>query len=1690
MVIDRAHGFASSRALVVGIAQYRDGFRALRNAAADARAVGERLVAQGYDVTTLLDESATATAILAQFATLETRALENERVVFYFAGHGVALNGDVGPEGYLIPANAHLARVDTYLQMRAIHDRLLALPCRHLLAILDCCFAGSFRWSSSRDVAQPVATLYRQQYDRFVRDRAWQVLTSAGSDENALDFSIDRRGATEHSPFAQKLLDALDGTTDRLRGELITATKLYVYLRDAIEEPTRQTPGIFPLGKHDKGEYIFQPPSLDLELPPAPELTPANNPFQGLASFDESREKLFFGRDDEIAKLVTVVDNAPLAIVVAASGAGKSSLVQAGLLPRCRSRAWQISPIVRPGERPVAALEQALAAVPGSTARLLIVVDQLEELATMCRDDQQRREFLARLAKLGASEPDRYRVVATLRADFEPFVRERLPDTPWTRVPLARLRPDELRKVIECPAATKAVFFEPGLVDEMLNAVDGQPEVLPLLSHVLAELYNECAAADEPSRTLMRAVYDHFGGVAGSIAKAARSVYERLVADEPLAAATARNVILRMIDSGPGALARRRVRRDELVYSDDEENARVDRLLARFVDARLVSVSSQDNVAYAEPVHDALLQRWVQVDQWLEQIKPVRQLQADLALAARAWSRDNRARGLLWTADPRLDSILPHLDRPQGWLNRTETEFVRQSVALRKARRRRTSAIVGAVGALLATAATVAWIQRGHARDEAEHARQSAREAENRTLLETARLASLLAHQSGGGCAARLHALAAALPHVERRESLPAPIIQGLIDSIDSELCPRVLRTGSGIDDLEGASIVFSPDGKQVLTVVQASGHSVASVLDVAAGRELQTFPHAGLVIPDGVHVVSRMDNGDAQIWEAATHTSVAILSTHPVGVAELVISPAGNRVATWLNDGRVQIWRLDGAELMATLPGTSATPPIFSPRGEFLITTTFEGAASIAHVWDALAGPSFGSVKLGDDVTARAVTADGYAVTALVGPRVMRIALGRGERDWIAIDLENKALHLYDATLDGRRFAVSAGGDIAIWGLWPHRRLIDLHHGEANASRYNAPGHLNVRLFTTEELKFSPRGSKLLMRDAHQVEVWDTTTGEQLATFPSSDDHGPIDVAWSPDERQIAAISSDGAVLVWQLPVRRRFSTGPESPYAAVTAPDGARIVTVDRAKLSERSFLPAPHAFPSGSHRFVSYGAGVIFVSDAASRRPIRAVGRHSGDYAAVLSADGRYLVVTGEAADIATILDLETSQPVRTLQWSDAGQSAMGFSRDGTSLITTGGDQVVRIWSVHGQQDPVTIDVSTDQAREGVVHHAALAPDGQHVLTAGSDGIARIWDVASKTVVTRLPHGGIVYSAAFSSDGSRIVTAGSGGVAIWSADGTRIATLASGVDVRLAEFTPDGAYVVIGPDMTVPASEQLDLTNERVTDDRARLIPVGDAALLDAACREVDGVTSTGGLTGGQLAAIHQDCTRRLANADNEAMAGARRAEAVDQLQIASWKLGVDHVGALEAGIVALALFSAAGDARGKTTATWVVAVATALGHDLAKARARLGAEAAASDQSMLVDLATFAEEEMFRPDVARALLEGAATFAGDDPRMAEFRAEVLLAEGQYKQCLTESSALLGGTPDGPTRVVMLAFKWAAKVELFNRVDLQIAQELLAAYRALIGRILATFFVEKPCGRNRTEPLWRVAGSPSCR
>ncbi|NEO21661.1 caspase family protein, partial [Moorena sp. SIO4A5] len=164
--------FSRNLALIIGINNYTNGISPLNTAVNDAKKLVEILREKhDYEVWECLYEVATLSNFHKfLFHTLPEQVTENDRLLFYFAGHGVALNGDDGPAGYLIPQDAKLGNTNSYLPMTKLHDALSQLPCRHFLGILDCCFAGAFRWSNTRDLLTSPEVIHQERYDRFITD--------------------------------------------------------------------------------------------------------------------------------------------------------------------------------------------------------------------------------------------------------------------------------------------------------------------------------------------------------------------------------------------------------------------------------------------------------------------------------------------------------------------------------------------------------------------------------------------------------------------------------------------------------------------------------------------------------------------------------------------------------------------------------------------------------------------------------------------------------------------------------------------------------------------------------------------------------------------------------------------------------------------------------------------------------------------------------------------------------------------------------------------------------------------------------------------------------------------------------------------------------------------------------------------------------------------------------------------------------------------------------------------------------------------------------------------------------------------------------------------------------------------------------------------------------------------------------
>lgn len=741
----------SRLAVLIGIDDYQNGVPKLRNAKNDVRAVGEILRRDhGYTVRQVVNTDATLAKLKALFEELAEQVTAQHHVIIYFAGHGIALETEEdhdGPQGFLLPQDASRADVRTYLSMSELQDWLMKLgKCSHLLLFLDCCFAGTFRWSSTRSLATHPVRLYRERFERYVRDPTWQVITSAAHDETALDTvaggKLGQRDARQaNSPFAAALCDGLNGAADFRVGDrpgdgVIVASELHLYLESRFAQLERQggvahakprqvqRPMLWSVAGRDKGQFIFIVPGRSPALlESALELNEPNNPYRGLEPYNQEHAALFFGRQEITTKLFAHVCSRQLTVVLGVSGSGKSSLVRAGLLPRFKATPQcRILPVVRPGAKPLAALSAVGAALstPGldlpsaitaacqanATDLFLLVIDQLEELITMESSAAELRDFFEQLARASQLAGERLRIVMTLRSDYEPHFAALLPvqaDSP-PRFLVPSLSREELRDVIEGPAVERVLYFEPpALVTRLIDEVADMPGALPLLSFALSEMYRSFLRRSPGDRTL-RPQDMAFNGVAGALSRRADEIYESL--DRPYQLVL-RYLMLRMVTLEGGEPARRRVMLAELIY-DGLQTERVNHVRKVMLDARLL-VSGNDptsgngaqDASFVEPAHDKLVVGWPALKTFIKEERDSLPLQRRLTQAAKDWGGIGGDPRRLWAADPRLPQILPLLQERPERFNLEERAFINASEALRRSQRLFNTTLVATIIAVL-----------------------------------------------------------------------------------------------------------------------------------------------------------------------------------------------------------------------------------------------------------------------------------------------------------------------------------------------------------------------------------------------------------------------------------------------------------------------------------------------------------------------------------------------------------------------------------------------------------------------------------------------------------------------------------------------------------------------------------------------------------------------------------------------------------------------------------------------------------------------------------------------------------------------------------------------------------------------------------------------------------------------------
>ncbi len=1102
------------------------------------------------------------------------------------------------------------------------------------------------------------------------------------------------------------------------------------------------------------------------EPPPAPrDAGPEVNPYRGLTAFGEDDAGFFVGREDEVARLAERLRGRRLLAVVGPSGSGKSSLVAAGLVPALRRDTavdWRITTLT-PGARPLAALAAAVARVvppssgrPGAGAlgtdpaalrraldgalpdgdahRVLLVIDQFEEAFTLA-EVEERSAFFDAIADATTLPGGRVWVVTAMRADFysrcadHPALRDLVAANQFLVGPMS---PAALRRVIEVPARRAGLTLEAGLTKRILGDLAGRPGALPLLQHLLFELWHR-----RRGRELTLEAYAASGGVEGAVSRRAEEVFTALT---PGQHDVARQVLLRLTQPGEGTEdTRRRAEMRELALSPDQHRD-VDAVVGAFTAARLFTTGRDGSSGRptVEVAHEALIRTWPRLRGWLDEARDRLRAQHRLTQAVEEWERSNRDEAHLY----RGVLLSEWRERGPDTLNDRERAFLAASAYAAdrelRARRRRTRTVIAGLASglvLVGGAGAFALVQRNDAQDQQRVAevRQLAAEARAQLAVDPER-SLLLALEA------------------YRRE--PLPEAEGALRQavFDSHVRTRTELPGASIAQVVPVGgdriAVLSADREAFVWSSAASGPAtpVAGAQDVTA---IAALPGGGLLAGDGDGGVTR--------WRDVTGAPVRRSPTGAPVVA-IAADARGQTAAVAREGGRV--------ELLDVATGRTTRVLGSLPGGVYHLAMTPDGAR--------VAAGAEGEVRVWDAATGRAVptgldTPDSYFEVA-ISPDGRRVATAGIVGTWL-IDLGSKrGIPLVGH--DGSTSAVAFGGDgrfVATGGSFGDVRIWD---GRDGTQQQVLRGHLSGARSVT----FRDDGTVVSGGEDGTVRTWAWRAGLPTVVATGAEEFpvNPGGLAVSSDGR-VAVTATATGVKRWRLgatPASRMLLPLREQPWAASLDADSSSGIVIVAGRPSPVN-APGIATALARLDRRTDVGwaavAGDLLVTRTApaSGVPELRAGPRSGggtrtliaDAALVssaVSADGR--VVAAGLADGRLAWFDTVSGERHDLPGHAGAVVGLAVAADGSRIASGGEDQTVRLWDTRTGGSEVL------RGHRGLVGEVRFTAGDARVLSAGGDGV-RLWDATDASLLLAFPRTE-VNAAGISADGTRIVAASAQG------------------------------------------------------------------------------------------------------------------------------------------------------------------------------------------------------------------------------------------------------------------------------------------------------------------------------------
>jgi WD40 repeat protein len=1199
-------------------------------------------------------------------------------------------------------------------------------------------------------------------------------------------------------------------------------------------------------------------------------------PYRGLNAFREEDAEFFFGREDFVDSLESTLRAHTFVAVVGPSGSGKSSAVRAGLVPRLRRSihgvVWEVVTFL-PSDRPLRAAAAALLPLlepdmsetdrlseigklagllegntvtlgdvarrvlekQSGTNRLLIIVDQWEELYTLCHNLNERRTFVGQVIH-ASGQVEGISVVLTLRGDFfgHALVYRPLADAlQQAVVNLGPMTNEELKQCITRPADKIGLTFEPGLVARILEDVQQEPGSLPLLEFVLTLLWEARSGG-----RLLHETYEKMGGLRGAIASKADEIFDLL---SPKDREIARRIFLRLIRPGDGTEdTSRRTLSSELGADEDKKVVR------QLTGARLLVAGFEDALHQEtiEIAHEALIRNWDRLKTWLNEDREFLLWRQRLRAAIAEWKRVGSDAGALLRGIP-LSEAIGWLSRRANDLTADEAEYIRTSrehqererfVQERLRRRVVLTLTMGlALSLVLAAGVGLLWRRTEHER-EAALARQLAAQAQ--ILLEQ-----------------RPQALEQSiLLAAESLRRQPSGEAAGTLSDALARARRRAFSFATANVSPGEASI--SPDGRYFAGVGKEGDESAVIVWQTADGTSVDLLRPGVLkservsnLLWDDTGKMLAFAHGDQVEVREPEHPERAIGLPPHGRISVVALSSQGNIAATAADDERVRIWDLAAPQHPLAIIQHSPTYPEvtairFSVDGHYLITAGRDG---VARIWDwrVSTTSAIHSVEDHRSLNLVAVSMDGqYLATGSWGgvTRLWEFRTGKELASIAHDDVINMVMFSPDS-----RYLITCSDDNTVRILEvPTRRMhVTVRHGD------------RVSAFSID-----PDGRYLATAsDDSTARLWDISTGKELARLVHTEP--VISVAFAPGGT-LVSVTADNSVSQWDIghdatpshefgltaeanPIA--FST--DSAYVAVASKNPTVAFEKTRDNIVQVTSFSGKETVQRLRHEssvswlaFTSGGKVLVALSD---RGQVRAWEVPAGlevkriDGVKSISPDGRYAIISGQDK-IDRLVDISTQNEVaqlvhdgdidaRDIVFSSNGQylaARVGESASARPILlleTRGGKWVAKLEGpptgaikavsplghyliaagVAGNTESANLQVlfANGDVREMAVPatkvKVTISNDDRYAAFTIDDGKVVVFTTWEWSAAAKFSPGGEVKDIAFSADSAYMATAGADGVArIWSiTSGSEVWRKAFSGAVNRVTFSPDGQY-----------------------------------------------------------------------------------------------------------------------------------------------------------------------------------------------------------------------------------------------------------------------------------------------------